>query len=208
MLYVHLHARCFFLCLYSSFAVRFTICALRCFIFAIDNLWLIKLFHSCYSVFASCCLVLLSCCSTVATQDDSSIIIACCWLFPAQRSLDSRALLADCSLRLAAFYPFLLFACPNSSSLSFTLVCSSSFLHHVPLDVYSSQMDPYTLFRAAHSSLLDGYSPLITDHFSLLCSCCSLFSNCCPVLVPCILRDNRSLLSFATIYLMLAVVSC
>ena len=115
----------------------------------------------------------------------------------------------DCSLRLAAFYPFLLFTCPNSSSLSLTVDCSSSFLHHVPLDVYSSQMDPYTLFRAARSSFLDGYYPLITDHFSMLCSCCSLFSNyCCPVLVPCNLPASRSLLSFAAIYLMLAVVSC
>ena len=129
-------------------------------------------------------------------------------LLPAQRSLDSRALLADCSLRLAAFYPFLLFTCPNSSSLSLTVDCSSSFLHHVPLNVYSPEIDTYTLFRAARSSLLNGYYHLITDYFLLLCSCCSLFSNCCPVLVPCILRDNRSLLSFAAIYLMLAVVSC
>ena len=94
MLYVNLHASCFFPCLYSLFAVRFTICALRCFIFAIDNLWLIKLFHSCYSVFASCCWVFLSCYSTVATQDDSSIIIAYCWLFPAHGS----------ALRFASFY--------------------------------------------------------------------------------------------------------
>ena len=53
-----------------------------------------KFFHSCYSIFASCCWVFLSCYSTVATQDDSSIIIAYCWLFPAHGS----------ALRFASFY--------------------------------------------------------------------------------------------------------
>ena len=149
---------------------------------------------------------------------DSMLIIACCWLFPTRCSrltfryfefsplpVDRAPSLVIFRVRCVLLTSCYLLSLTPDLCRSLSSACRSQ--SHTSW-CWQPASDPDTLFRAARSSLLDGYYHLITDHFSLLCFCCSLFSNCCPVLVPCIIPVNRSLLSFAAIYLMLAVVSC